>query len=77
MWTTVKLRLPGMPTVLSSLLELFSIIFFIYVFNNYLLTGKKVDIFFPRQARDNLSPEQREGNNKLRACRGKKHFFNS
>ena len=33
MRTTVKLRLSGMPTVLSSLLELyFIIIFFIYVF---------------------------------------------
>ena len=43
--------------------------------NNYLLTGKKVQLFFPRQTRDILLPERSEGNNSSRVCRGKKALF--
>ena len=42
--------------------------------NNYLLTGKKVKLFFPRQTRDVLLFERSE-NNSSRVCRGENTFI--
>ena len=43
--------------------------------NNYLLTGKKVQLFSPRQTRGILLVERSETNNSPRVCRGEKRHF--